>query len=655
MKTALQLYWASLDSSLPKKFIPSNRYCLQAALCLLCILSVVLDQSVNFVSAKSVNSNQLAQFDTGGEPGSVPATELNGNGKPKTALAYLDIQDDSDGDGIPDDEDNCDFDKNPFQENNDTDDMGDVCDPDDDNDGILDESDNCPTYPNDGIGDPCNPDDDNDGVPDEVDNCRNFNNPVNPLTGIQDDEDRDGAGDPCDNCPDVFNNQVDRDRDQVGDACDSNVCNQAVQSFTLVNAATNEDIMPLQEGSVIHLANLPTQNLEDLKIRANTTSPDHLDIENVFFTLDGSETVENSPPYRVAFPVTAGQYTLTATTYCDPNREAPGNSLTINFQVIHQSVTSFDLVKGNQVIMRGIQNGEVIFVGDPPQNLKIRANTTPAEVGSVIFELDNFGTVAVENDPPYRVNVPVSIGEHTLTATPYSGAQGSGMAGEARTITFRVVNHAVTSFTLINASTDIEIMPLEDGAVLNFAELGPVNLKIRANTTPIQVGSVVLSLDGPVDVEAVENILPYRFDFETVPGLYTLTATPYSAARGQGESGKALTIHFEAIEGTSEESMSAVQSANAVGLDNISSEIMAVPNPFSDQTAISFSVAEQGQATLEVYDLKGALVERLYHQLAEPGKTYTVSFKRNRLQSGVYITRLTTGKQLQYFKLLITQ
>ncbi|MFH1725405.1 MAG: thrombospondin type 3 repeat-containing protein [Elusimicrobiota bacterium] len=51
---------------------------------------------------------------------------------------------DADGDGIPDEADNCPTIPNPGQENNDGDAKGDVCDPDDDNDGIPDETDGCP-------------------------------------------------------------------------------------------------------------------------------------------------------------------------------------------------------------------------------------------------------------------------------------------------------------------------------------------------------------------------------------------------------------------------------------------------------------------------------------------------------------------------------
>jgi hypothetical protein len=142
----------------------------------------------------------------------------------------------ADGDGVPNNTDNCPFNANADQADADDDGQGDACDTDDDNDSVVDASDNCPLTPNpdqadnelDALGDVCDSDDDNDGVNDASDNC--------PFSANADqaDADGDGQGDTCDgdsdgdgvantadNCPLAPNtDQTDTDGDRTGDACD---------------------------------------------------------------------------------------------------------------------------------------------------------------------------------------------------------------------------------------------------------------------------------------------------------------------------------------------------------------------------------------------------------------------------------------------------
>ena len=167
---------------------------------------------------------------------------------------------DSDGDGVPDDEDICpggddnvdtdgdtvpDFcDVCPGSDDSldtDNDDIPDACDncpdmanpeqEDGDGDGVGSSCDNCPSdantdqadSDNDGVGDACdicigadNMDSDSDGMCDASDNCPNDHNPE------QDDYDADGIGDACDNCPGTYNlDQANGDGDKFGDSCDN--------------------------------------------------------------------------------------------------------------------------------------------------------------------------------------------------------------------------------------------------------------------------------------------------------------------------------------------------------------------------------------------------------------------------------------------------
>ncbi len=112
---------------------------------------------------------------------------------------------DSDGDGVPDDEDTFPNDPSEWLDT-DKDGIGNNADLDDDNDGVADSSDAFPLDASewkdtdgDGIGDNADADDDNDGIADNTDNCLLVANPnQEDENGYQD---GDGIGDACETLP----------------------------------------------------------------------------------------------------------------------------------------------------------------------------------------------------------------------------------------------------------------------------------------------------------------------------------------------------------------------------------------------------------------------------------------------------------------------
>ncbi len=110
---------------------------------------------------------------------------------------------------------------------------------------------------------------------------------------------------------------------------------------------------------------------------------------------------------------------------------------------------------------------------------------------------------------------------------------------------------SITSFTLVDADADEDLRRLEDGGTITEE-----TITIRVETEPPIVGSVVFGLDDEPRFK-VENEAAYALkgddngDYHAwlaEPGTYTLTATPYTEADGQGEAGTPLTITFTVAE-----------------------------------------------------------------------------------------------------------
>jgi hypothetical protein len=80
----------------------------------------------------------------------------------------------------------------------------------------------------------------------------------------------------------------------------------------------------------------------------------------------------------------------------------------------------------------------------------------------------------------------------------------------------------------------------------------------------------------------------------------------------------------------------------------------AVPNPFNPMTRISYSVPTVGFVDLAVYDVQGALVERLVARVVDAGEHF-VEWDAKSAPSGVYFYRLQVGDYSETRKMILVK
>jgi hypothetical protein len=143
----------------------------------------------------------------------------------------------------------------------------------------------------------------------------------------------------------------------------------------------------------------------------------------------------------------------TPTPTSEPGETATPSPTPTDTPTSEQAVVSFTLVNADtDEDLQPLQTGDVINLAAlPSRNLNVRANTNPAVVGSVRFGLNDNNNLRIEDVPPYALfgdnqsNYAAwtpEVRQQTITATPHSGKNATGLEGTDLSITFTVVDQA---------------------------------------------------------------------------------------------------------------------------------------------------------------------------------------------------------------------
>ncbi|HPB01106.1 MAG TPA: T9SS type A sorting domain-containing protein [Candidatus Marinimicrobia bacterium] len=80
----------------------------------------------------------------------------------------------------------------------------------------------------------------------------------------------------------------------------------------------------------------------------------------------------------------------------------------------------------------------------------------------------------------------------------------------------------------------------------------------------------------------------------------------------------------------------------------------AYPNPFNPSVTIPYSLAEDGQMSLKVFNLRGELVEVLISNYTLKG-TYSVTWQPQNISAGIYLVRLESGNKTNLQKVVFVK
>ena len=183
---------------------------------------------------------------------------------------------------------------------------------------------------------------------------------------------------------------------------------------------------------------------------------------------------------------------------------------------------------------------------------------------------------------------------------------------------------------------------------------GPVRLSFNRPVFPVgDLSGIALYTSSGDTLRPSVEVHPWQMDIFLpdgfVPGeTYTVSVPPGVVQDIEGSLSPQISWSF------SVETTTLVEEIGEEILPRSLSLSSNFPNPFNESTVFRYSVPREGRVVLEVYDIRGQLVERLVEGHRKPG-TYRVIWRPEGIASGVYLCVLRAEGKVKVRKVVLAK
>ncbi|MEA3496264.1 MAG: T9SS type A sorting domain-containing protein [Bacteroidota bacterium] len=228
-----------------------------------------------------------------------------------------------------------------------------------------------------------------------------------------------------------------------------------------------------------------------------------------------------------------------------------------------------------------------------------------------------------------------SLGDTELIGTPLGASYDTDIDGDNRDDTYPYMG--------ADSRTNDYTLPVE----------------LQSFSAELVKGKVELNWKVASEIDIVGYILDRKDngDWTEIAGVSELSAgnTNYKYSDEKVEAGKTYTYRLSNIELSGEKVI--LEEVTIAIPQNTFSTIQFqlaknYPNPFNPVTTIEYSISEAGPVKLQIYNMRGQLVETLVNENKNAGY-YSINWDASNVSSGIYIYRLIAGNNNQTRKMSV--